>query len=48
MPVLPLRGQNNVQGNADMGSQPGQLTGYQAVADPASRARLTAVRVARA
>jgi formate dehydrogenase alpha subunit len=41
--LLPLRGQNNVQGNADMGSQPGQLTGYQAVADPAVRARFAAV-----
>ncbi len=41
--LLPLRGQNNVQGNADMGSQPGQLTGYQAVADPAVRARFAAL-----
>lgn len=40
--MLPLRGQNNVQGNADMGSQPGQLTGYQAVSDPAVRARFSA------
>jgi formate dehydrogenase alpha subunit len=36
--LLPLRGQNNVQGNADMGSQPGQLTGYQAVTDARVRA----------
>jgi formate dehydrogenase alpha subunit len=41
--LLPLRGQNNVQGNADMGSQPGQLTGYQAVGDPAVRARFAAL-----
>jgi formate dehydrogenase major subunit len=38
--MLPLRGQNNVQGNADMGSMPGQLTGYQALDDPAARGRV--------
>ena len=38
--VLPLRGQNNVQGNADMGCMPGQLTGYQAVDDPDVRERV--------
>lgn len=31
--MLPLRGQNNVQGNADMGSMPTHLTGYQSHAD---------------
>ena len=31
--VNPLRGQNNVQGSADMGCQPDLLTGYQDVAD---------------
>jgi len=36
--LLPLRGQNNVQGNADMGAAPDLLTGYQPVADPAVRA----------
>ncbi len=41
--LLPLRGQNNVQGNADMGSQPSQLTGYQDATDPAVRARVAAV-----
>lgn len=41
--VLALRGQNNVQGNADMGAMPDQVTGYQAVADPAVRARVAAV-----
>ena len=29
----PLRGQNNVQGGADMGGTPGSLPGYQALAD---------------
>jgi predicted molibdopterin-dependent oxidoreductase YjgC len=38
--MLPLRGQNNVQGNADMGSMPSQLTGYQPLDDPAARARV--------
>jgi formate dehydrogenase alpha subunit len=41
--LLPLRGQNNVQGNADMGSQPGALTGYQAVSDDAVRAHFAAL-----
>lgn len=38
--MLPLRGQNNVQGSADMGSMPTHVTGYQAVGDPAVRERL--------
>jgi formate dehydrogenase alpha subunit len=38
--MLPLRGQNNVQGNADMGGMPNQVTGYQDVSDPAVRADL--------
>ncbi len=37
--VNPLRGQNNVQGAADMGCQPDLLTGYGALDDPAVRAR---------
>ena len=41
--LLPLRGQNNVQGNADMGAMPDLLTGYQPVADPAVRARFAAL-----
>ncbi|MFO0746759.1 MAG: formate dehydrogenase subunit alpha [Myxococcota bacterium] len=41
--VNPLRGQNNVQGAADMGCQPDLLTGYQSVDDPAVRARFEAV-----
>lgn len=34
--VLPLRGQNNVQGAADMGCQPHQGAGYLQVNDPAN------------
>jgi formate dehydrogenase major subunit len=41
--LLPLRGQNNVQGNADMGSQPGQLTGYQGVTDASAREHFAAL-----
>ncbi|HSL85242.1 MAG TPA: formate dehydrogenase subunit alpha [Thermoanaerobaculia bacterium] len=41
--MLPLRGQNNVQGNADMGSMPNQVTGYQPLDDPEVRARLAEV-----
>ena len=37
--LLPLRGQNNVQGNADMGAMPDLLTGYQSPADPGVAAR---------
>jgi formate dehydrogenase major subunit len=37
--MLPLRGQNNVQGNADMGSQPYSLTGYASLSDPTARER---------
>jgi formate dehydrogenase major subunit len=32
--VNPLRGQNNVQGSCDMGALPGDLPGYQKVANP--------------
>ncbi|MFC9994016.1 formate dehydrogenase subunit alpha [Nocardia sp. NPDC127526] len=39
--VLPLRGQNNVQGASDMGALPDVLPGYQKVADPAVRQRFT-------
>jgi formate dehydrogenase major subunit len=31
--LLPLRGQNNVQGSSDMGALPDMFTGYQSVAD---------------
>ena len=35
--MLPLRGQNNVQGAADMGAAPATTTGYQRVNDPGVR-----------
>ena len=38
--MLPLRGQNNVQGNADMGGMPDQITGYQAVTDQSVRSHV--------
>ena len=38
--MLPLRGQNNVQGSADMGSMPDQFTGYQPISDVAVREHL--------
>jgi formate dehydrogenase alpha subunit len=41
--VNPLRGQNNVQGAADMGCQPDLLTGYEPVDDPAARERVAAI-----
>jgi formate dehydrogenase alpha subunit len=41
--VNPLRGQNNVQGSADMGCQPDLLTGYADPKDPAVRARFETV-----
>ena len=31
--LLPLRGQNNVQGSSDMGALPDTFTGYRSVAD---------------
>lgn len=37
--VIPLRGQNNVQGASDMGALPNLLPGYQKVVDSAARAR---------
>lgn len=39
--MLPLRGQNNVQGSADVGSAPNLLPGYLALNDTETRARLT-------
>ena len=33
--LLPLRGQNNVQGSSDMGALPDTFTGYQPVTDDA-------------
>jgi len=38
--MLPLRGQNNVQGAADMGSQPYSLPGYMKLGDTEVRRRL--------
>ncbi|SDW33238.1 formate dehydrogenase subunit alpha [Marinobacter mobilis] len=39
--VNPLRGQNNVQGACDMGCLPNVYPGYQDVADPAARQRIS-------
>jgi formate dehydrogenase alpha subunit len=39
--LLPLRGQNNVQGNADMGAMPDLLTGYQSPSNPRVHERFT-------
>jgi formate dehydrogenase alpha subunit len=41
--VNPLRGQNNVQGACDVGALPDLLPGYQRVADPEIRRRLSEV-----
>ena len=41
--MMPLRGQNNVQGSADMGTMPGQVTGYQSLRAPEVRYRLQQV-----
>jgi formate dehydrogenase alpha subunit len=38
--MLPLRGQNNVQGNADMGGMPNLITGYQPLNNPELLKRL--------
>lgn len=40
--MLPIRGQNNVQGASDMGAIPFAYTDYQSVADAAARARFAA------
>ncbi|MFF6829108.1 formate dehydrogenase subunit alpha [Streptomyces longwoodensis] len=37
--IIPLRGQNNVQGASDMGALPDVLPGYAKVTDPSARAR---------
>jgi len=37
--LVPLRGQNNVQGGGDMGALPNKLPGFQDVDDPAARAK---------
>ena len=41
--MLPLRGQNNVQGNADMGAMPNLVTGYRPVDDEGVRAHAASV-----
>jgi formate dehydrogenase major subunit len=40
--IMPLRGQNNVQGASDMGALPDLLPGYQRVTDPEARGRVGA------
>lgn len=40
--LLPMRGQNNVQGSSDMGALPDTFTGYQSVADDAVARRFEA------
>jgi len=37
--VMPLRGQNNVQGACDMGALPNSFVGYQPVTDPNNRSK---------
>jgi formate dehydrogenase major subunit len=41
--LVPLRGQNNVQGGGDMGALPNKLPGFQDVTDPAARAKFESV-----
>ncbi len=41
--LVPLRGQNNVQGGGDMGALPNKLPGFQDVVDSRARARFEAV-----
>lgn len=41
--LVPLRGQNNVQGGGDMGALPNKFPGFQDITDPAARAKFEAV-----
>ncbi len=41
--LVPIRGQNNVQGGGDMGALPNKLPGFQDVADPDARLRFQTV-----
>ncbi len=41
--LVPIRGQNNVQGGGDMGALPNKLPGFQDIEDPADRAKFEAV-----
>ena len=40
--LVPLRGQNNVQGGGDMGALPNKLPGFQDITDPEARAKFEA------
>ena len=41
--LVPIRGQNNVQGGGDMGALPNKLPGFQDVADPVARGKFEAL-----
>jgi len=41
--LVPLRGQNNVQGGGDMGALPNKLPGFQNISDDAARGKFEAV-----
>ena len=41
--LVPLRGQNNVQGGGDMGALPNKLPGFQNVEDPVARGKFEAL-----
>jgi len=41
--LVPLRGQNNVQGGGDMGALPDKFPGFQNIDDPAARAKFETV-----
>jgi len=41
--LVPIRGQNNVQGGGDMGALPNRLPGFQEVEDPVSRGKFEAL-----
>ncbi len=41
--LVPIRGQNNVQGGGDMGALPNKLAGFQDVADPVARGKFEAL-----
>ncbi len=41
--LVPIRGQNNVQGGGDMGALPNKLPGFQNVTDPTLRAKFESV-----
>ena len=41
--LVPLRGQNNVQGGGDMGALPNKFPGFQDIVDPVARAKFESV-----